>query len=227
MSDTPSDEDEGVVLSAEMIDREERKKQKAAAKAEAEAKKPKRTREEIEAALAKSKLAAAERKRKMRIFKNVGAAAAVAFICWAGFYLFKPYKAGMTFGICKTFLELNVQFPQDLRLSTVEDYGQYIRIWYTQLDAFGEYRMESIQCHFRADEVTGAAVEKILINRKELEPARITEFNKIIPTILAFPPDLTVPPPLPDSLQDLQVDPNAFRFQLNLPQTDFFGERKR
>ena len=151
------------------------------------------------------------------MFKGGIAFTIIALFTWAGFYLFAPYKAGITYGICKTYLELNVQFPQDLRISTVDDLGSSVRIWYTQVDAFGEYRMESIHCHYRADEVTGAALDKITINRREVNPARVTEFNKILPVIINSPPDLTIPYPLPDSLENLQLETDRFRFQLNLP----------
>lgn len=217
MSDIPNDE-EDFALSAEMIDRVERKalKEKARLEAQEKAKKLEPSQDEIELALANSKLAEAEREKKKKLFKGAGMLLILVFLFWAYDFLFSPFKAGMTFGICKTFLELNVQFPEDLRLSTVEDFGEYIRIWYAQLDAFGEYRLENIQCHFRADEKTGAGVDKILINRREVDPDKVARFNSSIPVILAYPPDLTRPNPLPDSLRDLQIDTDAFRFQLNL-----------
>ncbi len=219
MSDTPPTDEDNVILSAEVTDRAERKALKEKAKAEEKAKKIEPTQDEIEAALANSKFAEAEKLKKKKMFKGGGAFLGLVLLFWASGFLFAPFKAGMTFGICRTYLELNVQFPQDLRLSTVEDFGNYIRIWYTQLDAFGEYRMENIQCHFRADEVTGAAVDKILINRREVDPERVALFNHAVPTIIQNPPDLTIPAPLPDSLGSLQINTDAFRFQLNLPST--------
>ena len=142
----PQDDDDGVPLSAEMTDRAERQALKA--KARAEAAEP--AQDEIAAALADSRLAAAQTARRRRLFRGAGALAGLALLGWIAHYLFMPYKGEMTFGICKTFLELNVRFPQDMRISTVDDFGDYVRIWYTQLDAFGEYRMENIQCHYAA-----------------------------------------------------------------------------
>lgn len=218
MSDTPpsSADEPNVALSAEMMDREERKALKKKKKEEEQANKVEPTQDEIEAALARSKLAEAEKAKKKKMFKLGGSVAGIALIGWAGYYLFKPYEAGMTYGICKTFLELHVQFPQDLRLSTVDDLGASVRIWYTQLDAFGEYRMESIQCYFRPDDVTGAALEKVTINRREVDPKEVEEFNESIGVVLAAPLDLTIPKPLPDSLENLQIETDKFRFQLNL-----------
>lgn len=212
----PTPDDDNVVLSAEIMDRAERKRLKKKQKEEEEANKVKPTKDEIEQALAQSKLAKAERAKKRKIFKLGGAIAGIAFLSWAGYYLFKPFEAGMTYGICKTFLELRMQYPQELRVSTVDDMGMSVRIWYTQIDAFGEYRMENIHCFFRADDVMGAALEKVSVNRRELPPKVVEDFNKIIPVVLENPPDLTIPYPLPDSLESLQIDTDAFRFQLNL-----------
>jgi len=210
MSDDTSD-DSGVVLSAEIMDRAERKALKEKARKEEEAKKKEKTPDEIEAALAQGKLAAAQKEKRKKTFKLGLGLVGIGLIFWLYNWLFSPYKAGITYGICKIFLELNVQFPRDLRISTVEDMGESVRIWYTQIDAFGEYRMENIQCYYRADEVTGAAIDKITINRREIDPARVEAFNKVLPVILQSPPDLTIPYPLPNSLEGLQFETDKFR----------------
>ena len=215
MSDD-AQEDDGIVLSAEIMDREERKALKKKAKEEEAAKKVKRTPEEIEAALARSKFGEAQKAKKKKLIKYGLISAAVAIVFLGGYQLFIPYKAGNTYGICRTFLELNVQFPQNLRVSTIDDLGMSVRIWYTQLDAFGEYRMESMQCFFRTDEVLGAALERVTVDRRDVDQRKIDAFNQTIPIILANPPDLTIPYPLPDSLEGLQINTDAFRFQLNL-----------
>ena len=215
MSDDAQDDD-GIVLSAEIMDREERKALKKKAKEEEAAKKVKKTPEEIEAALARSKFAEAQKAKKKKLFKYGLLTAIAVIFSFGGYYLFKPFEAGQTYGICRTFLELNVQFPKDLRVSTVDDLGMSVRIWYTQLDAFGEYRMESMQCFFRTDDVLGAALERVTVDRRDVDQKKIDAFNQTIPIILANPPDLTIPYPLPDSLEGLQINTDAFRFQLNL-----------
>ncbi|MEZ5815329.1 MAG: hypothetical protein R3E13_11525 [Alphaproteobacteria bacterium] len=215
MSDTPKDddntEDGGATLGAEIMDRAERIALKAKAKAKAASKKTEIAPDEVEIALANSKMAATQKLKRKKLFTRGGALAGLALFSWFAYGLFVPYKAGLTFGVCKVFLELHVQFPKDLRISTVDDFGDYVRIWYTQLDAFGEYRMESIQCNFRPDEVMGSAVERITINRREVDPERVELFNKILPVILQNPPDLTIPYPLPDSLKNLQIETDLFR----------------
>ncbi|MBL4803763.1 MAG: hypothetical protein JKY71_02770 [Alphaproteobacteria bacterium] len=219
MSDELSPDEEAVVLGVEMVDREERKAlrkaQKEAEKA-AKAKKDSQEPDEIEQALANSRLAEQQRQQRKKYFKYGFYVLGLTFVIWAYDFLFAPYTSDMKYGICKVYLELDVQYPQDLRVSTVDDYGSYVRIWYTQLDAFGEYRMEQIQCNYVPDETLGMRLDKVAINRREVDPAKVEAFNRSIPVIRDYPPSLVVPPPLPDSLSGLQINTDAFRFQLNV-----------
>lgn len=220
MSDELSPDEEAVVLGVEMVDREERKAQRKALKeaerAKAKALKEVKEPDEIDQALANSRLGEQQRAQRKRYFKYGTYVLGLTLVFWAYDFLFAPYTSDMKYGICKVYLELNVQYPQDLRISTVEDYGTYVRIWYTQLDAFGEYRMEQIQCNYIADEVLGMKIEKVAINRREVDPAKVERFNTSIAVIRDFPPSLVIPPPLTDSLSSLQINTDAFRFQLNV-----------
>jgi hypothetical protein len=161
---------------------------------------------EIDAAIARSSVKEKQkftRKKQIKyaIFGVVG-----LLLSYGIYFLFAPYKGTMAFGICKVFLELTVQFPDELKLSTVEELPTSVRIWYTQIDGFGQYRMEQIQCFFKADETYGSILDKVTIRRREVDPLVVQKFNKTLPIIFAYPPDLTMPVPLPDSLEDLQID---------------------
>lgn len=170
--------------------------------------------DEIEEALFSSKIKKKQDQKRKKTFQKVGTLFAACVLGYGIYLLFKPFKATMSFGVCKVFLETNVRFPETLRLSTVDEVGNYTRIWYTQIDAFGQYRMENIQCYFEPDEKMGARVEKILINRREIDPQRVADFNRILPVVFAYPPDLTWPAPIPDSLEDVQIDADKFRTPL-------------
>ncbi len=144
-----------------------------------------------------------KKQRKKQI--KIGGGALAVLLLWQGYsWLFSPFVGGMDYGMCRVFLELNVRYPDSLRLSHVQNFGQSVRIWYTQLDSFGQYRMESIQCYYRPDPVTGAAFERVTINRREVDPDIVERFNISIPAVLAYPPDLTYPRDFPNKIQDLQ-----------------------
>lgn len=221
MSDNtpPNDDEKDPFLSAEVVDRAERK-----AKKKKEQEENQKTPDEIEAIIARSKLGEAQKAKRKKMFKQGAIGIVVALLVWAGYYLFAPYQAGQTYGICRVFLENTLRFPQDMRISSLEDLRPKessdslggVRIWYTQVDAFGEYRMENIECYYRADPEKGAQVDTIEINRRPVEKAQVEAFNAVLPVVLANMPDLTYPAPIPDSLSDMQINTDAFRLHLNI-----------
>lgn len=166
---------------------------------------------EIDDAIADNAAKLAKKKtRKRKIIKGslLTFSLLVAYIIYWGL---KPMQGTMAFGICKTFIEMNVRFPSTLRLSTVEQFATSVRIWYVQVDAFGEYRLEPIQCYFKPDKSLPFVVEKITSNRREIDPQLVTNFNRILPMIFANPPDLALPWGLPDSLGALKFDVDKYR----------------
>ncbi|MCE7886469.1 MAG: hypothetical protein DYH13_03075 [Alphaproteobacteria bacterium PRO2] len=167
--------------------------------------------EQIDAAIAQSSVQEKKRaQRKAKFYFAIGLGV-IALLSYSVHWLMKPYQGGLAFGICKVFLEGVTRYPDHLRLSTVEEFETSVRIWYTQVDSFGEYRMEPIQCYYKNDPERGTLVEKITINRREVDPRLVDNFNRALPSISAFPINMDIPAPLPDSLQDLQIDTQKFR----------------
>ena len=161
-----------------------------------------------------SKVAAKKRKKRVGIFKKIGIAIMALIVGYGILLLFKPYQGTMLYGICKVFLEQQAQFPHTLRLSVVQEFQQSARIWYSQVDAFGAYRLEPMECFYIPDEVTGAKLEYVTVGRRQLDPDIIERFNRSIPVILQNPPDLTLPTGFPDTLNDLKFDTGMFRKKL-------------
>ncbi|MCC7304999.1 MAG: hypothetical protein IT558_01930 [Alphaproteobacteria bacterium] len=166
---------------------------------------------QIDAAVARSSIKERrDRRRKLRIKIGLGTAG-FCLLAYGIYLLLVPFQGSMAFGLCKVFLEMNVRFPQTLRLSTVEEFDTSVRIWYTQVDSFGEYRMEPIQCYFKEDPQFGYIMDKVTVNRRAVDGKTVEKFNKILPVIFAVPPDLSLPSELPDSLQDLIIETDRFR----------------
>lgn len=214
-----SDSEEQDILTAEIMDRAERKALKEKLRKETKEAAAKNY-GEIDTALMQGKLSV-KRKAKKKLFIQLGVAGiVVALVFWIASIAFTPAQAGMPFGICKVYLENTVRFPQELRLTTVEDLRPRgsggdslggVRIWYMQVGSFGEHRMENIECYFKPDETLGAAIDKIIINRREVDSRKVDAFNKVLPIIIANPPDLAYPPPWADSIEDLQFQTDSFR----------------
>lgn len=171
----------------------------------------------LKTALKKKKKGSFKINKKTR--KKLIIGGVVLFLGYAVYWLFAPAQGGITYGACKVFLQLHVRYPAYLRLSKVTDFGDSVRIWFTQIDSFGQYRMEMIQCHFRYPTEEEAikygnvsfVLDKVAISRREVDPEKIDRFNRSMASIIANPPNLTLPYEIPDSLQDIQIDTDSFR----------------
>lgn len=130
----------------------------------------------------------------------------VAFLGYGYWYLSQPTVGSIGFGMCKVFLERWVQYPDELRISTVTEFRDSARIWYVQTDSFGQYRMEQMQCYYANTPEKGFHLEKIELNRREMDPQLVEGFNKSIPAIRMTEEYLHIPWPLPDKLQNMQTD---------------------
>ena len=165
---------------------------------------------EIDAIVAKSAVKEKKDKlRKKRIIRGIQITV-VSLLGYGIYLLFVPFQGGPAFGVCKIFLELNARFPTMLRLSTVEEFATSVRIWYTEVDSFGEYKLQPIQCYFKPDEVLGLVVDKITIDRRDVDPVKVEDFNRSLPVVLQNLGDLTLPSPLPDSLDGLKIETEKF-----------------
>jgi len=122
-----------------------------------------------------------------------------------------PQKGGIIYGMCDAFLEQQTPFPETINHTTVEQYRKAVRIYYTHIDAFGEYQLELVECSFRQDPQRGVQLESVYFDhvKESTEKSRaegkgrlyqvkqdyIDLFNKSASpaAILAGEPDLSLP----------------------------------
>ena len=171
----------------------------------------KTTDEEIKNAVGKSKFKEKQKKTRKSHIKIISVLAGIGLIGLLISLGLMPHKGSKAFGTCKVFLELNVQYPDTLRLSGVKESANWVRIWYVQTDSFGEYKMERMQCFFKEHPEYGFELEKVTVRRREIEQSKIDSFNRSLPVVFQNLPDLTLPSPLPTNLRSLQFETNMFR----------------
>lgn len=123
-----------------------------------------------------------------------------------GFVACQPAKGTIYYGICAAFLEQTLPYPETIRHTAIEQYPSATRIYFTSIDAFGQYKLEMIECAYKNDAQKGLIIDRALFNRVDMDKALIDKFNPSIPAIIASEPDLTLPPPLPDALENLKQD---------------------
>lgn len=131
------------------------------------------------------------RKKKQILFGGIGI---VLLVVLLSVYACQPKQGSMAFGICSTFLELNTPYPHTLRFSDLEGSRTAVRIYFTDVDPFGQYRQEMIECTFGPDAKMGMRLAEVKRNRRPVDPALVKEFNITLPTIMASDPYRVLPP---------------------------------
>lgn len=109
-------------------------------------------------------------------------------------YSCQPKKGSMGYGICSTFLELTTTYPHTLQYSDVEFSRTAVRIYFSAIDAFGEFKNEMLECTFGPDEKMGMKLTQVKRNRNPVEQKVIDEFNMTLPTVMSSKPYLVMPP---------------------------------
>lgn len=166
---------------------------------------------EIDDALKNSKFEKEKKEQKKKLFKLGGIGVGGIFLVWFASWLMAPFMGGPWLGACRTYLELNLQYPSTLELYSAQEFSNYITIWFTHTDGFGSYRMDSIKCVYEPDDYVGWKVKEIAINRTPVAAEKIEAFNKILPTVYNSGVDLTYPRPLFDALGNINIETYLLR----------------
>jgi len=92
-----------------------------------------------------------------------------------------PRKGTILYGVCKSFLEMQVTFPETIEYDFVEQYRKAVRIYFTHNDSFGEYRVEFIECSFTQHPEKGIQLEKVVFNniKESTEKNRVPNRGKL------------------------------------------------
>lgn len=133
-------------------------------------------------------------KKRKKKFINIGLAIGALLFVGLLVRACKPPEAGIGFGICSTFLELNTAYPHTLRYNNLESSQTAVRIYFTHIDPFGVYRQEMIECTFVADPTQGIRLSEVKRNRRQVDPVVVRAFNITLPTIMGSNPYLVAPP---------------------------------
>lgn len=150
---------------------------------------------------------------KRRRFKKIVTFVVLSLVFYLFYWLFKPFVGGPGYGVCKTFIELNVPYPQTILLSEViPTRNNGLRIWFAYTDSFGSYRLEPFMCVFGKDEKTGGMIlTEAKLGKLNIDPIVVERFNNAVPYLITHPPDLTLPAPIPDSLDSIHFETDRYR----------------
>ncbi len=135
--------------------------------------------------------AASLKKQKQILIGSIGGLfCLVALIMYAC----QPPKGTIMYGLCAAFLEQHVDYPTTIKHLYVEQFPRAVRIYFNQVDAFGQFTQDMIECVADPKSQT-FQFSSVLYNRKPVDKAKVDKFNPSIPVIAASEPDLTLPEP--------------------------------
>jgi len=136
------------------------------------------------------------KKKKSRVWWWVGGT--FGFLILIMFLLYKP-QATIHYGVCKTYIELNEPYPDQIRYLSMEDFGDSARVYYRRTDPFGVVSVNSFECVFKVENDTVTPyLKSVDVNGKYRtymaeSPERIEKFNESVPAVIAAGPDLSWP----------------------------------
>lgn len=123
-----------------------------------------------------------------------GAGGIIIMLIVLSIFSFQPKKGPMSYGICSTFLEMSTPYPNTLQYTDLEGSRTALRIYFTSIDPFGEYKLEMMECTFGPDEKTGMKLTQVTRNRRPVDAETVRKFNATLSTVIESKPYLVMPP---------------------------------
>jgi len=125
-----------------------------------------------------------------------------------GFGIYKsqqPKQGGVLYGICKTLMNFEYQYPFTFDVLTVTQGSRDVRMFMAETNSFGQERIVQVDCDFSITDGR-MALTRLTLDRKAIPDERIQYYNRIVPTLRAMSDELDrdLPEPLPRSLQELK-----------------------
>jgi hypothetical protein len=145
-----------------------------------------------------------QKKKKKLSGKKIAAGIVLALFSFILYIGLQPVTGTINFGICRVFAERNLVYPSTMRVVGVQERPQDVRLDVASLNQFGESMVTQVACNFHTDAAKLHRLSSATINRRKVPDREVEIFNTIIPYILANPPSLALPAPIPDNLADLQ-----------------------
>lgn len=100
---------------------------------------------------------------------------ALAFIVVITVQSCTPRKGDLLYAMCNEFLKLQVPFPDTLQKTEVEFFSSARRIYYTHVDGYGAFQMETLECKFYQDPEKGVQLDRAFFNyiKESTEKTRV------------------------------------------------------
>ena len=108
----------------------------------------------------------------------------------------RPPKGTWRYGVCRSFVELYLRYPQTIRIEDVTERSTYAKLELNYLNAQGSRPTRIFRCDYEQKSGKGVLIKEIRIDRKLVEQGTIDSFNIVVPQLIADP-ELNTTLPLP------------------------------
>lgn len=117
----------------------------------------------------------------------------------------RPPNGTWRYGICRSFIELYVRYPQTIRIEDVYEKPTYTRIELNYLNAHGSRPTRIFRCDYQQQPGKGISVKEIRIDRKLIDQKEVDQFNVVFPQLMADPElNRTLPLPFDGTFEGLK-----------------------
>ncbi|MBL4588682.1 MAG: hypothetical protein JKY11_01200 [Alphaproteobacteria bacterium] len=110
-------------------------------------------------------------------------------------------QGSQLFGVCRVYIELNVQYPSELRFVDIRERGAEVTVEYITYDSFGQHIAHRAVCQYKRDENQQIVLDYFRLKRGTNDrdflfamedPERVASFNKTVPFLSQQPLNLII-----------------------------------
>lgn len=96
----------------------------------------------------------------------------------------RPILGTQDYALCRTFVELQLKYPQTLKILSSRKFQAEERVHYVYIGPYGERKIEIMSCKFGTDAETGQKIMvEATLNRRPMPEKAIRGFNQGLPYI--------------------------------------------
>lgn len=128
----------------------------------------------------------------------------VGYIVYATFLSDGNRQGTWRYAVCRTFLELNHEFPQTIDILAAGEGQSDVTIFYNVRNSFGATEVNSAYCAYTQAQGGRVILRSLQINGEEVDRERRDKFSFTIPYIIYSNPDASLPPPLKGALDQIK-----------------------
>lgn len=106
---------------------------------------------------------------------------------------FEVPKGTWRYGVCKAFIERNLQYPSTGDVLVAVESSESSTIYVSKRNAFGDETLQLYECSYGRDEQGRLIMKQVLVNDEPFDPAIVEAFSKTIPSVMSAEMDLELP----------------------------------